>query len=170
MYSQDEQLHVASWPSFSLYEGMAHALGAEVNMAASRTYAVEGGCYVIASVATVSQAMLDELGAGGEREALLRRGGGHAMVFGPDGRSLAEPLAPDAEGLVVAEVDLGAIALAKSVTDPAGHYARADVTRLVLDPTRRRPVELVGAAAPPPDEPAFAAGEDGAVELQRAGV
>ena len=40
MYSQNEQVHVAAWPSFSLYDPFAHALGAEVNNAASKIYAV----------------------------------------------------------------------------------------------------------------------------------
>ena len=36
MYAQNEQVHVAAWPSFSLYDPFAHALGAEVNNAASK--------------------------------------------------------------------------------------------------------------------------------------
>ena len=42
MYAQNEQVHIAAWPSFSLYRGGAYALGPEVNNAASRIYAVEG--------------------------------------------------------------------------------------------------------------------------------
>ena len=61
MYAQNEQVHIAAWPSFSLYDPFAHALGPEVNNAASKIYAVEGSCFVIAPCATVSQAMIDEL-------------------------------------------------------------------------------------------------------------
>ena len=61
MYAQNEQVHVAAWPSFSLYDPFAHALGAEVNNAASEIYAVEGSCFVVAPCATVSPAMIDEL-------------------------------------------------------------------------------------------------------------
>ncbi len=50
MYAQNEQVHVAAWPSFSLYDPFAPALGAEVNNAASRVYAVEGSCFVLAPV------------------------------------------------------------------------------------------------------------------------
>ena len=46
-----------------------------------------------------------------------------------------EPLAEDAEGIVYADLDLGMISLAKAAADPAGHYARPDVTRLLLDKT-----------------------------------
>lgn len=54
MYAQNEQVHIGAWPSFSLYTGAAYALGPEVNTAASRIYAVEGGCFVISPCATVS--------------------------------------------------------------------------------------------------------------------
>ena len=38
MYSQGEQVHIASWPSFSLYNDVAYALGPELNAAASQMY------------------------------------------------------------------------------------------------------------------------------------
>lgn len=145
MYSMNEQIHVAAWPSFTLYRGMAYALGHQVNMAASRTYAVEGGCYVLAAVALVGQDTFDMLCDTDDKRMMLnpetgKPGGGFSMVFGPDGRELAEPIAEDQEGLVMAEIDLGMIPVAKAAADPAGHYSRPDVTRLLLDRSRRRPV------------------------------
>lgn len=151
MYAQNEQVHVAAWPSFSLYRGAAHALGAEVNNAASRIYAVEGQCFVLAPCATVSAEMLDLLcGDDPVKRQLLLAGGGFACIFAPDGQLMHEPLAEDAEGLVYADLDLGMISLAKAAADPAGHYARPDVTRLLLDRTpgdrvvlrRRQPTEV----------------------------
>lgn len=133
MYSQDEQVHVASWPSFSLYRGMAYALGPELNTAASQMYAAEGQCYVIASSATVSQEMVDLLCDTADKRELLRVGGGFSMIFGPDGAPLCEPLAEDAEGILYADANTAMIAIAKSAADPAGHYARPDVTRLLLN-------------------------------------
>jgi nitrilase len=41
MYSMNEQLHVASWPSFSLYRGAAYALGPELNTAASHSFLLD---------------------------------------------------------------------------------------------------------------------------------
>src|SRR5437660_6043747 len=107
MYAQNEQVHVAAWPSFSLYDPFAPALGWEVNNAASRVYAVEGSCFVLAPCATVSQAMVEELCDRPDKHALLHSGGGHAAIYGPDGSSLAEKLAPDQAGLLMAEIDLG---------------------------------------------------------------
>jgi aliphatic nitrilase len=153
MYAQDEQVHVASWPSFSLYP-MATALGPEVNTAASRIYAVEGGCFVLAPSMPVPQKLVDRLcGDDPEKRALLLTGGGATTIFGPDGSVLAAA-APDEETIVLAEIDLGAIALAKAAADPAGHYARPDVTRLLLNRESRRPVEHAR-FEPAPDDLAF---------------
>jgi aliphatic nitrilase len=135
MYAQDEQVHVGAWPSFSLYVGGAYALGPEVNTAASRVYAVEGGCFVLAPCATVSPEMVELLCTDDTKRALLQPGGGHARIFAPDGREIAERLAPDAEGLLYADLDLGTISLAKAAADPSGHYSRPDVTRLLLNKT-----------------------------------
>jgi nitrilase len=136
MYAQNEQIHVAAWPSFSVYRGGAHALGAEVNNAASQIYAVEGQCFVIAPCATVSKAMHEMLCTDDLQRQLLLQGGGFARIYAPDGSSLGTPLQEHEEGLVIADIDLGLIALAKAAADPAGHYARPDVTRLLFNKTR----------------------------------
>lgn len=135
MYAQNEQVHVGAWPSFSVYPGAAYALGPEVNTSASRVYAVEGSCFVVAPCATVSAEMIELLCTDDTKRALLRPGGGYARIFAPDGQQMHESLAPDAEGLVYADLDLGMISLAKAAADPAGHYARPDVTRLLLNKT-----------------------------------
>ena len=133
MYSQNEQIHIASWPSFSVYEGGAYALGPEVNTAASRIYAVEGQCFVLAACATVSDAMVEFLCDTPTKQQLLKKGGGYARIFGPDGSPMGENLAPDEEGLVIAEIDLNMIAIGKAAADPCGHYSRPDVFRLMFN-------------------------------------
>src|SRR6202795_2677662 len=79
MYAQNEQVHVGAWPSFSLYDPFAHALGHEVNNAASKVYAVEGSCFVLGPCALVSQAMIEELFDSPEKNAFLHLRGGHAV-------------------------------------------------------------------------------------------
>jgi len=136
MYAQNEQVHIAAWPSFSLYRGGAYALGPEVNNAASRIYAVEGQCFVVAPCATVSKEMVALLcGDDPTKQQLLLEGGGFAAIYAPDGQLMHEPLPEGQEGIVYADLDLGMISLAKAAADPAGHYARPDVTRLLFDRT-----------------------------------
>lgn len=135
MYAQNEQIHIAAWPSFSVYRGAAYALGPEVNNAASQIYAAEGQCFVIAPCATVSQEMHDLLCQDELQRHLLLKGGGFARIYGPDGAPLGNVLDESEEGLVLAEIDLATISIAKAAADPAGHYARPDVTRLLLNRT-----------------------------------
>lgn len=142
MYSQDEQIHFAAWPGFSLYTDKAHALGWEVNTAASKIYAVEGSCFVVAPTAMVSKEMQDMLCDTDFKKELLPIGGGYARIYGPDGSPLAEPLPHTEEGILYADIDLGMIALAKGAADPAGHYARPDVTQLLFNPNPQRPVVM----------------------------
>ncbi len=68
------------------------------------------------------------------------------MIFGSDGAPLCDYLDDNAEGLLYADIDLAAIAIAKSFADPAGHYSRPDVTRLLLNTSPVTPVEVLGAA------------------------
>lgn len=141
MFSQHEQVHVACWPSFSTYEPFAHALGWEVNNAVSKVYAVEGGCFVLAPCAVISKEMVDELCDTPDKHQLTHVGGGHAVIYGPDGAPLAEKLPEDAEGLLIAEIDLGLIGVAKAAMDPVGHYSRPDVHRLLFNNKPSKPVE-----------------------------
>ncbi len=133
MYSQNEQVHVASWPSFSVYRGAAFQLSAEANLAASQVYALEGGTYVLAPCATVSKAMIEMLVDTPAKQNLLLEGGGFTMIFGPDGAPLAQPIPETEEGIVYADVNLGSIGVAKAAYDPAGHYSRPDVVKLLFN-------------------------------------
>lgn len=134
MYSQHEEIHIAAWPSFSLYPDATAALGPEVNIAASRLYAAEGQCFVIAPTAVVSDEMIETLCDTEAKHALLKAGGGHSRIFGPDGGDLVKPLPENEEGLLIATLDPAAITFAKAAADPVGHYSRPDVTRLLFNP------------------------------------
>lgn len=163
MYAQNEQIHIAAWPSFSLYRGAACALGAEVNNAVSQVYAVEGQCFVVAPCATVSKDMHEQLCSDDLQRQLLLPGGGFARIYGPDGAPLGGTLPENEEGILYADIDLGTIALSKAAADPAGHYARPDVTRLLLDSTPRERVVLhrvaAGTVGPVATGPALSAAE-----------
>lgn len=139
MYSLHEQVHIAAWPSFSCYP-QAFALGPEANKAVSLVYALEGQCFVLAPCGVISAEMIDQLVETEAQAELISAGGGHAQIYAPDGRPLCDPLDEQAEGLLLAQLDLEAITIAKSFADPVGHYSRPDVTRLLLN---RRPQSTV---------------------------
>jgi len=75
---------------------------------------------------------------------LNEREGGTA-ILGPSGKYLAGPV-QDGETILCADLDFGAIADMKMIVDSAGHDARPDVVRLLLDRTPQAPLQATGIA------------------------
>ena len=73
---------------------------------------------------------------GGDDDWLAR---GNSAIVGPDGDLLAGPL-EEAEGIVMAELDVEGARRSKRYFDPVGHYARPEVLRLVVDREAKAPV------------------------------
>ncbi len=93
--------------------------------------ACEGRCFVLACNQFLTRAMMppawEDIGPGPE---VLCRGG--SAVVGPLGQYLAGPLY-DQEGILTADLDLGAITEARFDFDVVGHYNRPDVFQLVVN-------------------------------------
>jgi nitrilase len=118
LHSSGEDVHVAAWPQVK-----------EMNLVASRHYAFEGRCFVIACGGTLRAADLpSELalveGLQGCPEALVLAGG--SAIIGPDGTLLAGPLANE-EAILTADLDFGRIDEESLTLDVAGHYSRPDI-------------------------------------------
>jgi nitrilase len=62
------------------------------------------------------------------------------VIVSPLGEVLAGPLY-DREGMLVAELDLAEVARSRLDFDVAGHYARPDVFRLLVNERPALPVE-----------------------------
>lgn len=60
-------------------------------------------------------------------------GDGSAMIFGPDGTPLVEPLPPGEEGILYADIDLSIIELSKQTIDVLGHYSRPDLSSFACE-------------------------------------
>lgn len=133
MFSQGEEIHVASWPSFAGNRDSARAFGPEVNTAASMIYAVEGQAFVIAPCAVTGSATRDVFCDTDAKRAMLQLGGGFARIYGPEGSPLAVPLPESEEGLLFADLPAYLLSIAKSCADPVGHYSRPDVLRLWIN-------------------------------------
>jgi nitrilase len=137
MHDTGEEIHVAAWPGVH-----------EMHLIASRHYAFEGRCFVIAagSILRVDQ-MPAELPPA-EKYATTPHGlmiSGGSAIIGPGGKVLAGPVF-DSETLVVADCDLGEIAKEAQTLDVSGHYSRPDVLELRVreSPTRRSSVRRDG--------------------------
>ncbi len=118
LHNSGEQIHVALWPNVN-----------ETSQIASRHYAFEGRCYVLAagSLMKVSDvpnelAVIDSLKH--QPDHLLLRGG--SCIIGPDGKYLVEPVF-DEEKILLADLDLTAIDREIMALDVAGHYSRPDL-------------------------------------------
>lgn len=151
MYAQQEQVHVAGWPCPSIL-GMHPMLTPDALVAATKVYALEGGTFTLLTCQVMSEEGAKAFpGSDGGVCPVYTGGGGIARIFGPDSAELTEPLGAGTEGFVVADIDLASIALAKNVVDPAGHYSRSDVTRLLLDTSARTPMVTYGDDTPGPE-------------------
>ncbi len=118
LHESGEDIHVAVWPT-------AH----EMHQVASRQYAFEGRCYVIAAGSLMrASALPPELESHPDRvtspDQWVLRGG--SAIIGPDGAYVVEPVY-DTPRCLIAELDLGRIRQEQMTLDVAGHYHRPDL-------------------------------------------
>lgn len=118
-----EEVHIAAWPWVK-----------EMNLVASRHYAFEGRCFVLACggimrARDLPQEMEPLQSLRSQPDALLLRGG--SAIVGPDGKVLAGPIF-DEETILIAELDFSSITRESLTLDVTGHYARPDVFDLRL--------------------------------------
>jgi nitrilase len=103
----------------------------DLHQLASRHYAFEGRCFVLAvGLMMPIEDLPHELTAGFTLPAGSRRwveNGGSAII-GPDSRYVLDPVF-DREELLVADLDLGEIDRGMMTLDVTGHYARPDIFR-----------------------------------------
>jgi predicted amidohydrolase len=150
MHAQNEFVHVALWPFVK-----------EMNQVASRHYAFEGRCFVVACGCVLSQSdVLDGCSrAGGSAAAtavlesmaganqFLLRGG--SSVISPDGSFVAGPVYDRAETLF-ATISAAQTVEESMAMDTSGHYARPDVFSLRVDTTKQENVVLDSTRGPIP--------------------
>lgn len=134
LYADGEDLHVAVWP------------GNRRNTEdLTRFVAKEGRSYVISVSGLMRRT---DIGDGVPHAAELRAASPEVMADGgsciaaPGGTWVVEPVTHE-EHLLVATLDHRRVREARQNFDPAGHYARPDVTRLVVDRRRQSTIEVI---------------------------
>ncbi len=134
MHAKRETIHIAQWPSVK-----------ELHQIASRHYAFEGQCFVLAAGCVLSRgdvlAGFSSLGLEsearellhalpGDEHTLLQRGG--SAVIAPNADYLAGPVFDEA-CILYADLDLDRITRGHLALDTNGHYARPDIFRLEVN-------------------------------------
>ena len=118
MHESAEEIHVACWPTVR-----------DMYQVASRHYAFEGRCFVLAAgLITRAGDLPGDLelppDVREKPDELVCAGG--SCIIAPDGSLLAGPVF-DREEILVADLDLGRIAEESMALDVTGHYNRPDV-------------------------------------------
>jgi nitrilase len=140
LHMEHEEIHVALWPSVK-----------EMYQIASRHYAFEGRCFVVAAGSIMRRSDLPrELEvaanvASGEDEFLLNGG---SCVISPDGSYVAGP-AFGSEVIILARINLERTREESMTLDVAGHFNRPDL----FDFHVRTPAAVAGPERPVRDHP-----------------
>ncbi len=119
LHNSGEQIHVAVWPTVH-----------EMHQVASRHYAFEGRCFVLAAGQIMQASVLPSALSpveGLEPRTLIERGG--SAIIAPDGRYLAGPVF-DEEVILYAGLDVREIERESMTLDVSGHYSRPDIFQL----------------------------------------
>jgi nitrilase len=118
LHSSGEDIHVAAWPQVK-----------EMNLVASRHYAFEGRCFVIACGAIMRAGELpvelEPIESLKQKPDSFTLNGGSAIIA-PDGSVMAGPVF-DEETIITADLDLSRIAEESLTLDVTGHYSRPDI-------------------------------------------
>ncbi len=135
MHDRNELVHVAQWPMVK-----------EMNLVASRHYAFEGQCFVLACGAVLTRRQM--LAGAGKPNAVLdsvpgadadfiHRGG--SAIIAPTGDLLAGPLW-DEEQILMADIHPALAVQGRMLLDVNGHYSRPDVFRLEVNQSAQKSV------------------------------
>jgi predicted amidohydrolase len=128
LHNSGEDIHIAVWPTVF-----------ERHQLASRHYAFEGRCFVVAAGQILKASdfpkeltLPDHLKE--NPDTLTLKGG--SCIIGPDGNYIVEPVF-DKEALVIGEVDIASHMRERMTLDVSGHYQRDDVFKFEVKGERK---------------------------------
>jgi predicted amidohydrolase len=113
MHQAGEQVHIAVWPTAN-----------EMAQLASRHYAFEGRCFVLAVGLMMPTTDMPAELPHTVTDTWVERGG--SAIIAPDASYIVEPIY-DREELIIANLDLTMIDRESMALDVTGHYSRPDI-------------------------------------------
>ncbi len=128
LYAQGEDLHVAVWPgNLNNTKDITRFIARE-----SRSYVLSVSSLMRQSDFPLNTPHLEVL----LKNTPKTMANGGSCIAGPDGEWILEPVV-DKEGILYAELDINRVYQERQNFDPAGHYSRPDVTKLILNRERQ---------------------------------
>ena len=127
LYAQGEDLHVAVWPGSSRHtRDITRMIALE-----SRSFVISVGNILLRDHISADMPYYEEIIA----LCPEKMSDGGSCLAGPDGEWIIEPQS-GSEALLTAEISPERVREERQNLDPAGHYSRPDLTRLIVN--RRR--------------------------------
>ncbi|PQQ47415.1 nitrilase (plasmid) [Bacillus thuringiensis] len=117
MNSQNEQVHVASWPGY---------FDDEIS---SRYYAISTQTFVIMTSSIYSDDVKQKICLSAEQEEYFNTfKSGHTCIYAPNGEPISDMIPAETEGIAYADIDIEKIIDYKYYIDPAGHYSNQSLS------------------------------------------
>lgn len=133
LLAKGEQIHVANFPGSPLKPMVGFTEAIDVILKSS---AILGQIFVLNAINFVSTEMEKKIfDTDAKKEFYMHANNGGSSIFAPGGVYLQKPVL-DKEMILYADIDMEMIISAKWASDCTGHYARPDVTRLLINEER----------------------------------
>lgn len=137
--AQGTQIHCALWPGWEKTPRKEEYCWARQHLL-SRAFASQAAAYVICAAGLRLEKHIPERW----KPLGVWEHTGQSVIIDPRGEIIAGPI--DGEGILYAEGSLDVVRAAKTACDIAGHYARPDIFRLLVDDRERPKAEFASRA------------------------
>ena len=133
LYAQGEDLHVAVWPgSDHNTKDITRFIARE-----SRSYVISVSALMTRQDLPTGTPFIEEI----LKNAPDTLANGGSCIAGPDGEWIIEPVL-NMEGNIYVELDFNRVLEERQNFDPAGHYSRPDVTKLIVNRERQSTLDF----------------------------
>lgn len=133
LLSKGEQIHISNFPGFPFktQEWFSEAIDLTL-----RSASMLGQIFILNAISFVSEEMKKKIfDTDAKKELYSDVNNGGSSIIAPNGVHLVNPVF-DKEMILYADIDMEMIIDAKWMLDCTGHYARPDITRLLINEER----------------------------------